>query len=793
MTQTDAEGGPGPGVLGAVPHGPGPGDLTATPGATPVRPAEPGVARSWRAAFFAPVGDGSTRRRGSDAVRVVLAVLAVLCCWLVTVTNPASEHSVVHFLDSAPRGVQWLLTLIWVGCLVVIAALVVAAAVARRLEVLRDVAVAALGAWFVCFGLQQVAGTTGGRPADPSLAGVDLGFPVMRIAVIMAVVTASLPYLSRVVQRSLELLIVVVALVAVVRGSGMPVSVLASLAVGWGVTAAVHLAFGSPLGLPSGEEVAALLGDLGIGPAVVEPLSHQIWGVARYRGCDDAGPLDVAVYGRDAADAQLVAKALRFVFYRDSGPTLSVTRLQQVEHQAYLTLLAGQAGADVPTVVAAGTAGPSGDALFVTRPPGPRRLDELLEHADGTDDERAARAGDPAVVRALDAVFAEVLVLRAAGIAHGSISPETLVLGSPGGAALTDYRFATARAPSDRLDRDVAGVLATAGLAVGPEAAVAAAHRVLPDDVLAASLPHLGRAALDPVLSADLRGHKDLLAALREQGASAAGVDVPELAEPRRVSWPTLLLVIGSIIGGWALIGVLVDVSKSFDTLIGADWGWVVAVFLLAQLAYPALAVCVVGSVTLPVPYGRAVALEVANTFVALAGGTMGVLATRVRFFQQEGYTAATALNSGVLVSSVSWIVKGGLFLIALPFAIGTFNASTPSSGGSRQAWVILVIVVVVTVAAGVVLAVPRWRRFAADKLRPRVSQVWTYLKDLSTNRSTCSRCSAGRWPPSSWWPWPSAPRSTPSASTCRSPPSSWCSRRPVSWEASRPFPGAWG
>ena len=59
---------------------------------------------------------------------------------------------------------------------------------------------------------------------------------------------------------------------------------------------------------------------------------------------------------------------------------------------------------------------------------------------------------------------------------------------------------------------------------------------------------------------------------------------------------------------------------------------------MLAQAAYPAIAVTTVGSVTDPLPYGRTVALELADTFVALAGGSMAVLATRVRFFQQEGY-----------------------------------------------------------------------------------------------------------------------------------------------------------
>ena len=45
-----------------------------------------------------------------------------------------------------------------------------------------------------------------------------------------------------------------------------------------------------------------------------------------------------------------------------------------------------------------------------------------------------------------------------------------------------------------------------------------------------------------------------------------------------------------------------------------------------------------------------------------------------------------------------------------------------------------MIAVVVVGVAAGLVLAVPRWRRLAAAKLRPKASEVWDHLKLLATH-----------------------------------------------------------
>ena len=180
-----------------------------------------------------------------------------------------------------------------------------------------------------------------------------------------------------------------------------------------------------------------------------------------------------------------------------------------------------------------------------------------------------------------------------------------------------DFRAASTVATADQLNRDMAAVLAAAAEVAGPERALAAAGRTVPTEAVVGALPFLQRAALDSDRVPHAPGtRRPTLAALREQGAEAAGVEVPKLIEPRRVSWVTLLLVLGTLIGGWALIGVLINVTKSWSTITGADWGWVAVVFVLAQAAYPAIAVTTVGSVTDPLPYGRTVALEVSDTFV---------------------------------------------------------------------------------------------------------------------------------------------------------------------------------
>ena len=679
--------------------------------------------------MFAPVGDGQRRRRGSDGVRLAVAVLALVACVLVIHYDSRIDRAIAQVIHPPPRSITWLVTVVYqAGSIGVVIVLVGLALIARRWVIARDLALSAAGAAAVSGILVLLLGSHGGRPSGIVINGYDLSFPVLRIALFAAVATAALPYLARGVQRLIEIFIALVALASAVGGHGLPLNVLGSLAIGWGATAVVRLIFGSPLGLPSTDDVQSLLAELGIRSSNVHPASRQVWGVAKFeateiRGTDSSGRIGIAVYGRDAADARLLTKAGRFLLYRDSGPSLTVTRLQQVEHEAYLTMRAGQAGVAVPEIVQAGTAGPAKDALLIyRRPPG-----TALSEADPADISDVT----------LDDLYRQLLVLRRARIAHGAVSGDALFVDpADQRVALADFRNASASASPDLLDRDMAGAIAATAVAVGAERAADGAARSLTPQMLDGALRHLHKPALDPALGRNLRGKRGFLEDVRQRAAQAKSIDVPELVEPRRVSWPTLIMVIGTLIGGWALIGVLIDVSQSFDTVIGADWLWVIVAFVLSQLAYVASGVETVGSVSGPLPFGRAVAVEFANAFSALAGGTAAVFATRVRFYQRQGYDATVALSSGAIMATASWLAIAVLTLVSLPFAWGNihFEATPESGGNSKLVWIILTVVVLVAVAAGLLLAVPRLRRMAADKARPKIRDIMVNLKAVASS-----------------------------------------------------------
>ena len=201
-----------------------------------------------------------------------IATVVVLIGLAITHLDPPEEHTILHFISPPPNGVRWLVTTIYfLGSFGLIVILAAVAFLSHRWAIVRDLALA-LGAACALSGLMWLAfGRTGGRPHDASLAGYNLDYPVFVIAAAVAVGIMALPYLSRTVQRLVELIIGLAAVATVVAGDGLPVNVAASVALGWGTAALVHLILGSPLGLPSGEELAVVLDDLGVPVSTMSP------------------------------------------------------------------------------------------------------------------------------------------------------------------------------------------------------------------------------------------------------------------------------------------------------------------------------------------------------------------------------------------------------------------------------------------------------------------------------------------------------------------------------------------
>ena len=182
--------------------------------------------RGWRSVMFAPVGDGQRRRRGSDGLRLAAAVLALVCCVLVIRYDSRIDRAVVQVIHPPPRSITWLVTVVYqAGSFGITIFLVALALIARRWVIARDIALSAAVTAAVCGILIVFLGSRGGRPSgiviQRLLPDVSRCF---RIALFMAVATATLPYLARGVQRLIELFIALVAMASAVGGHGLPLN-----------------------------------------------------------------------------------------------------------------------------------------------------------------------------------------------------------------------------------------------------------------------------------------------------------------------------------------------------------------------------------------------------------------------------------------------------------------------------------------------------------------------------------------------------------------------------------------
>ena len=264
-------------------------------------------------------------------------------------------------------------------------------------------------------------------------------FPMVRVSVAVATVLVASPHLTRPTRVLGQALVALLALTSLyLSPRGFPTDLIAAIVLGWGVAHAVEYAFGTPVGRPSIRQVEAALAQFGVDAQRVSLAKEQPIGRAVFVAERADDRVRVVALGRDEADAQLLSRAWRYLAYRDAPPTLVPTRRAQVEYEAYLTLLARDAGVDTPRVVVAGTSGALA-LLVVEQVPGTELYD--LD-ADTVSDQL------------LDTVWGEVRSLHAARVAHGKLDARhVLIDGRRGAHRRLRLRVEQRTVPPDRRRR----------------------------------------------------------------------------------------------------------------------------------------------------------------------------------------------------------------------------------------------------------------------------------------------------------------------------------------------------
>jgi uncharacterized membrane protein YbhN (UPF0104 family) len=691
--------------------------------------------------LFATAADEPRARRATDVGVLVAGSAGLILASMAEAPQPGFAQALAAFAASLPD----LLAGLWqlaLDLLAVLAVVVLVASLARRrLPLARDlvVAVALAGlAWLVTG--RVVEGSWPAVWEGLRSAGPPPWYPSPRIAVPAAMVLTASPHVTRPVRRLGRWLVALAAVGATALGVASPVGAAAGVLVALVAAAATHLIFGSSGGRPSLADVESSLDELGVRVHAVGVATRQQAGVFAVDAIDESGdPLVVKVYGRDAHDTAVAATLWRSVWYREQGSQITLGRRQQVEREAFLTLLASQAGVPADRVVTAGET-EAGDALLVLHPRGRRlegRSGDVAGEAPGDApdaDDRATGIGSGGDAGALWAALAR---LHDAGIVHGQVDGDHLVV-LDGAVGFVDFRRGSVAPTIAQRRADQAQALVATVLGVGEAPALGAARDALGADGLAAVLPYLQRPALTPEQRAEVRAAGIDLDDLRSRAAAVAGTAAPELERLRRLSLGSIVRVALPAVAVMALLSVVagIDVDELADALRDASWGLVVAGLVLGQLPRVGQAVSTLGASPVPLPLGPVYALQLAVSYVNLAiPSAAGRIAVNVRFFQRHGVGPAQAVVVGALDGLTGFVVQASLLAVLLAASPVSLDLQLDDASAGGAVEVLVLVVVLAAGAIAAVLAVPPWRRVVLGSARHYVSEALAAVRGLRSTR----------------------------------------------------------
>lgn len=680
-------------------------------------------ARDWRRPrLFLDQGNQGRSRRATDLVLLLSTVIGTSLLALAEVPQLGFSQSIELFFTNLPSSMHGVWQ-IFADLPFALAALVaISALLSRHLAVARDLLLAAAFAALAWMLLTRAidgqwlgAGDTLWATEGPRR------FPAPRLAIPGAVLVAASPHLVVPARRIIRWALGLAAAATVALSASSPLGAVAGLLVATGAAAAVHLVFGSGAGRPSLADVQAALRQLGVPAEVTGAAESQPSGVFVAKAQHaDGSELSVKIYGRDAYDAAMVGRAWRTIWFRDPGAAVGFGRLQQVEHEAFLTLLAQQGGVRTETVITAQST-ESDDAILVLRSPG----QPLLELSPSEQGHQLAE-----LWQVLDR-------LHGADIAHGELDAEHLSV-FDGELGLSSFRAASA-APSDaQLRTDNVQALVTIALLLGGNRALDLTIDALGQSRVAAMLPFLQMATLTPSQRHSIR-HGDFdLDDFRELAATAADVEAPKLQQLRRFTIGSIVRIVLPLIALYIIASAIsnFDMAQVADELSDAIW-WIAALaFLIAQLPRLAQAVATMGASPVPLPLGPVYALQLSVSYVNLViPSTAARMAVNIRFFQRHSVPPGGALAAGALDGLSGFIIQALLLGSMLIFGSQSLDLSLSAADSGPAFRLLLIILGGLLVTAVILVAIARVRQFIIRWAKQILGEAGSALRGLRSPR----------------------------------------------------------
>ena len=330
----------------------------------------------------------------------------------------------------------------------------------------------------------------------------------------------------------------------------------------------------------------------------------------------------------------------------------------------------------------------------------------------------------------LRTAFTALRRVHRAGVTHGALSPQSVVLLPDGRVGFTRWRSAQPAASELQRELDVVALLVTAAAHAGVEAAVAAfrdgyGSGAPPEARLAALAQPL---VLPPPLREAVR-RTTVVGDLRTALAGPSGAAPVTAPRVERLRPRTVVTVLAATVAAYVLASQLSEVSLA-STLSEARWQWLLVAVLGSAVTYVGAALALQAFVPVDLPLARTTLVQVATAFVTLVTPpTVGHVGIGIRYLQRAGVPLATAAAS-VAVSQVVTVVVTVVVLLVCSWVSGV-SASRPTLLPSGEVLVVLLVATAVLVA---VAMLPPTRRLLHRRVEPLLRQTLPQLLTALTH-----------------------------------------------------------
>ena len=697
------------------------------------------------------------RRRREDLVDVVISLIAILFIWTIGALASATTRGVTMDVLSFQlvRQILILPVSITEGLIILTTPILVIVSLALRkrlqaiIQVLVTSLVAAVGGWIIILltGLLP-SELTAPLSVDRALAtqGSQTG---IAIAINLVIVTLCALFTSAGEAQSMKAIkwgwtgLWIILILGVLRSSmTLPVAFI-SVFLGRAFGSGSRWIMGYDDQRAKGAKLVEALLNIGITPSRIvrtdldtteEPLAT--WAVAensRSRLTQmpaDLGDMGVTVTRRPTQDHHRHYQAwsdtgLAYeIIAMDPGQELTGTLLEmwnnlrlrgisrwvspslkaQAERSSFTTLQALRAGVFTQEPIGIASASDSIILVMSALPP----TTPLTELGEDASDE------------VLDRAWEQLHFAHSRGISHRALTPEAVVVDSSSDVWLLDWDSGEVATTELNQSIDIAQMLVLTALAVGPERALEAGRRSVGEETLIACAPVIQKPVLPAEINQRLR-RSDLLGELRAALVGDSEAETAPTADLQRFRPRTIFTIAVAFIAIFIVVGSL-NFNDIVTTVKSANLWWMLASAVLACLIWVGSAVPLVALSPEKLSLRETLVAQVAASIITIvAPAGVGPAALNLRYLRKRRVPTAMAVTTVTLMQISQALVTIILLLLVMVIAGSSLSVSVPYG-------TILGVVAVVMVAVGIIVAVPKVRRWIWSKIQPTWQQVYPRL-----------------------------------------------------------------